>query len=87
MNLNSKRAQKYFDKHPVVEIYRGYEIRDDGELFLVDAAIGIYSTTSNYIEGCYEFIDELVNRNIKQYDGEAVMRYLIEKDKQKYKYV
>lgn len=87
MNLTSDRAKKYFNKHPVVEIYRGYEIRDDDGLFLVDAAIGIYSTTSNHIEGCYEFIDELVNRNIKQYDGEAVMRYLIEKDKQKYKYV
>jgi len=87
MNLTSDRAKKYFENHPIVEIYRGYEIRDDNGLFLVDASIGIYSTTSNYIEGCYEFINKLVDRDIKQYDSEAVMRYLIEKDKQKYKYV
>jgi hypothetical protein len=85
MNLNSDRAKKYFDKHPIIEIYRGYEIRDDKGLFIVDASIGIYSTTSNYIEGCYKFIDELADRNIKQYDGEAVMRYLIERDKQKHR--
>ncbi len=87
MNINSERAKKYFDKHPIVEIYRGYEIRDNNGLFLVDAAIGIYSTISNYIEGCYEFINELADRDIKQYDVETVMKYLIERDKLKYKYV
>lgn len=87
MNLNSDRAKKYFDKHPIVEIYRGYEIRDNNGLFLVDAAIGIYSTTSNYIEGCYEFINELADRDIKQYDVETVMKYLIERNRLKYKYV
>jgi len=75
--LNTPRAKRYFEKHPIVEIYNGYEIRETGNgMFLVDAAIAIYGTTSNYIEGCKEFIDKLVSLGIKQYDDEAVSRYI-----------
>ena len=75
--LNTARAKRYFESHPIVEIYNGYEIREAGNgMFLVDAAIAIYGTTSNYIEGCKKFIDKLVSLGIKQYDDEAVSRYV-----------
>lgn len=75
--INTPRAKRYFESHPIVEIYNGYEIREAGNgMFLVDAAIAIYSTTSNYIEECKEFIDKLVSLGIKQYDDEAVSRYI-----------
>ena len=85
MNLNSERAKQYFSKHPIIGIYKGYEIRDHNGLFMCDASIGIYSMSSTDIEGCYEFIDELVNNDIKQYDDEKVMRYLINRDSLKNK--
>ena len=75
--LETPRAKRYFAQHPIVEIYKGYEIREAGNgMFLVDAAIGIYGTTSNYIGGCREFIDNLVSLDIKQYDDEAVAKYI-----------
>lgn len=75
--LETPRAKRYFAQHPIVEIYKGYEIRKwSDNLFFVDAAIGIYSTSSNYIEPCREFIDNLVSLDIKQYDDEAVAKYI-----------
>lgn len=75
--LNTPRAKKYFAKHPIIEIYNGYEIRDAcNGMFMVDAAIAIYGITSNYIECCHEFIDKLVAVGIKQYDDEAVAKYI-----------
>ena len=75
--FNSSRAKRYFELHPHVETYNGYEIRQaSNELFIVDAAIGIYGTMSNYIEVCKEFIDKLVSLGIKQYDDESVSRYI-----------
>ena len=82
------KLQKYFDKHPVVETYRGYEIRqEEGHSYIVDAAFAIYSTTSNSLKACYEFIDELADRDIKQYDNEAVSRYLIERERKKFSHL
>lgn len=81
------RKEQYFAKHPVIEIYKGYEIRNGGidpygyQSFICDAAIAIYSITSSYIEGCREFIDKLVNLGIKQYDNEAVSKYIFNKKK------
>ena len=81
------KLKKYLDKHPVIEIYRGYEIRqEEGHCYIVDAAFAIYSTTSTSLKACYEFIDELVNANVKQYDNESVCRYLIDRDNKKRKY-
>ena len=75
--FNSSRAKRFFELHPHVETYNGYEIRQASNgVFMVDAAIGIYGTTSNYIEACKEFIDKLVLLGIKQYDDEAVSRYI-----------
>lgn len=75
--LNTPRANRYFKKHPIVEIYNGYEIREAGNgMFLVDAAIAIYGTTATNIEDCHEFIDNLVNEGIAQYDDIAVSRYV-----------
>ena len=75
--FNSPRAKRYFELHPHVETYNGYEIRQASNgVFMGDAAIGIYVTTSNYIEACKEFIDKLVSLGIKQYDDEAVSRYI-----------
>lgn len=75
--LNTPRAKRYFEKHPIVEIYNGYEIREAGNgMFLVDAAIAIYGTTSTNIEDCLEFINNLVNEGIAQYDDETVSRYV-----------
>lgn len=72
------RVKRFFElQPPIVEIYNGYEIRQAGNgVFSVDAAIGIYGTTTNYIEACKEFIDKLVSLDIKQYDDEAVSRYI-----------
>lgn len=74
----SSRAKRFFElQPPIVEIYNGYEIRQASNgVFSVDAAIGIYGTTTNYIEACKEFIDKLVSLDIKQYDNEAVSRYI-----------
>lgn len=78
--LNTPRTQKYFAKHPIIEIYNGYEIRDAGNgMFMVDAAIAIHGITSNYIEDCREFINKLVSENIKQYDDESVTKYIFRK--------
>jgi len=75
--LNTPRAKRYFEKHPLIEIYNGYEIREGSNgMFIVDAAIAIHGTISNHIEDCKEFIDKLVSLGIKQYDNEAVARYL-----------
>lgn len=75
--FNTSRAKRFFELHPHVETYNGYEIRQASNgVFIVDAAIGIYGITSNYIEGCKEFIDKLVSLGIKQYDDEAVSRYI-----------
>ena len=75
--FNTSRAKRYFELHPHVETYNGYEIRQASNgLFIVDAAIGIYGTMSNYIEVCKEFIDKLVSLGIKQYDDESVSRYM-----------
>ncbi len=69
-------------EHPIVEIYKGYEIRTNGidkfgfTSYLCDAAIAIYGITSTTIEGCREFIDTLVEQGIKQYDDEAVSKYI-----------
>lgn len=72
------RAKRFFElQPPIVEIYNGYEIRQASNgVFSVDAAIGIYGATTNYIEACKEFIDKLVSLDIKQYDDEAVSRYI-----------
>lgn len=72
------RAKRFFElQPPIVEIYNGYEIRQASNgVFSVDAAIGIYGTTTNSIEACKEFIDKLVSLDIKQYDDEAVSRYI-----------
>lgn len=80
--LNTPRAQRYFIKHPIVEIYKGYEIRNNCTdkfgitSYICDAAIAIYSITSNTIKGCREFIDTLVAEGIEQYDDEAVAKYI-----------
>ena len=80
--LNTSHAHSYFAKHPIVEIYKGYEIRNNCTdkfgitSYICDAAIAIYSITSNTIEGCREFIDILVAEGIKQYDDEAVAKYI-----------
>lgn len=85
--LNNTRTQRYFAKHPIVEIYKGYEIRTNGidkfgfTSYLCDAAIAIYGITSTTIEGCREFIDTLVEQGIKQYDDEAVSKYIFANNK------
>ena len=71
--------EKYCELYPVVGHYNGYEIRSNQDMFFVDAALAIYGVHANTIEGCYGFIDELVNEGIEQYDNEAVMKYLIKK--------
>lgn len=77
--LETPRAKRYFEKHPIVEMYNGYEIRKGAfdNVYIVDAAIAIYGVSANHIEDCREFIDKLVKENIKQYDDEAVMKYVI----------
>ena len=81
------KLKKYFDEHPIVEVYRGYEIRAKrNDSYIVDAAYAIYSTTTSSLNACYEFIDELVNENVKQYDNEAVCRFLIDRDNKKHKF-
>lgn len=75
------KKEKYFATHPLVEIYNGYEIRKYNDFFTVDASIGIYGTMSNTIKGCYSFIDELFTKGIKQYDDEAVSKYVYSKNK------
>ncbi len=75
--LNTPRAKRYFANHPIVEMHNGYEIREASNgMFLVDAAIAIYSITASHIEDCKKFIDNLVAEGIKQYDDEAVARYI-----------
>lgn len=81
MNLTSERAKRYFDKHPLIEIYKGYEIRgEENNSYIVDAALAIYSMTTSSKKCCYDFIDELVSHNVHQYNGEEVSRYLINKE-------
>lgn len=70
------RAERYFSKRPIVEIYKGYEIRKYENMYIVDAAIAIHSTMSNNIEDCRKFIDDLVDKEITQYDNEAAARYI-----------
>ena len=42
------RLKKYFDKHPLIEIYKGYEIRgEENNSYIVDAALAIYSMTTS----------------------------------------
>lgn len=74
--LNTPRAERYFSKRPIVEIYKGYEIRKYENMYIVDAAIAIHSTMSNNIEDCRKFIDDLVDKEITQYDNEAAARYI-----------
>jgi hypothetical protein len=73
--------EQFFNKRPIVEIYKGYEIRKYKLLYEVYASIGVYSCSSNYIEDCKQFIDKLVANNIKQYDNEAVAKYIFNKRK------
>ena len=73
------RQEKYFNERPLAEIYKGYEIRKYKNMFIVDAAIAIYSTLATHINDCYEFIDNLVNFGINQYDNEAVSKYIFSK--------
>lgn len=81
MNLISDRAKKYFDKHPIVEIYKGYEIRsEENDSYIVDAALAIYSMTTSSKKCCYDFIDELVSNNVHQYNDEEVSKYLVNKE-------
>lgn len=70
------RAERYFSKRLIVEIYKGYEIRKYENMYIVDAAIAIHSTMSNNIEDCRKFIDDLVDKEITQYDNEAAARYI-----------
>lgn len=74
--LNTSRAKRYFAKRPIVEIYKGYEIRKYDTMYIVDASIAIHSTLSNNIEDCRKFIDNLINKKIAQYDDKAVARYI-----------
>ena len=74
--LNTPRSERYFAKRPIVEIYKGYEICKYENMYIVDAAIAIHSTMSNNIEDCREFVDNLINKKIDQYDDEAVARYI-----------
>ena len=73
--------ERYFNERPLVEMYKGYEIRKYRNLFIVDAAIAICGITATHIKACYEFIDNLVNLGIKQYDNEAVSKYIFSKSK------
>lgn len=75
--LNTERSKKYFEKRPIVEIYKGYEIRKYKDMFLVDAAIAIYGIISTHIKDCYEFIDKFVSLGISQYDDESVTKYIL----------
>lgn len=82
------KLKKYFDEHPVVEVYRGYEIRAErNDSYIVDAALAIYSMTTSSLKCCYDFIDELADHGINQYDDENVSRYLIERERKKYSYL
>lgn len=71
------RFEKYCMSRPLVEMYRGYEIRKYNGSFIVDAAIAIYGTLSDCIDCCRSFIDELADAGIKQYDDEAVFRFTL----------
>ena len=73
------RQERYFNEHPLVEMYKGYEIRKYKNMFIVDAAIAIYGTLATHIKDCYKFIDNLVNLGIHQYDNEAVSKYVFSK--------
>ena len=63
-------------KRHIVEIYKGYEIRKYDTMYIVDASIAIHSILSNNIEDCRKFVDNLVDKEIAQYDDEAVARYI-----------
>ena len=78
-NIIMTSKERYFNERPLVEMYKGYEIRKYKAMFIVDAAIAIYGTLTTHIKDCYEFIDNLVNLGIKQYDNEAVSKYVFSK--------
>ena len=76
IDKTSPRAIKFYSKRPVVEVYKGYEIRKFNNMFEVIASVGIYGHSSNNINSCYTFIDNLVNLGIKQDDDEEVAKYI-----------
>lgn len=72
----SSSKDKYYAKRPLIDIYKEYEIRKYEDLYIVDVSIGILTFMGETIEYCKEFIDTMVEHNIKQGDGEASMRYV-----------
>jgi len=77
IDKTTPRALLFYKNRPIIEIYKGYEIRKCYDMFEVIASVGIYSFESNYIEGCREFIDKLVNVGIKQDEDDKIFKYII----------
>jgi len=76
LHNNSKRVKRFYENRPIVEIYKGYEIRKFNDMYEVIASVGIYGISSDYIDGCREFIDKLVKFGIKQNDNEEISKFI-----------
>lgn len=78
IDKTTPRAKRFYAIRPVVEVYRGYEIRKNlkYDIYEVIASVGILSNTSTDISASKVFIDKLVDLGIKQDDDEAVARYV-----------
>ena len=79
INKNTPRAKKFYEKRPIIEIYKGYEIRKFEDIFEVIANVGVYGCSSTHIKDCYEFIDNLVNHDINSCDTEKIAKYVFNK--------
>ena len=73
---DTPRAIRFYKNRPIIEVYKGYEIRKYNDMFEVIASVGLYGHGSNYIEGCREFIDKLVKLGIKQDDDEEIAKFI-----------
>ena len=74
--------KQFFEKYPVIETYKGYEILKCGNMYEVIMSVGVYWVLNTDIKDCYSFIDKMKSLNIKQYDDENVAKYIF-KNKRK----
>ena len=60
------RKEQYEAKYPLVEIYRGYEIRKSNQgLYMAIYKLGCYGCTTNVLEAARNFIDDAIARASK----------------------
>ena len=73
------RREKYEQAHPLVETYRGYEIRKSGEFFVAIISMAVNECTTQTIEQARTYIDKAIDimgegHLLYGYSGKSVLR-------------